>query len=418
MTNELKVSFYLKREGKSKKPVSDPDAVYPITGKIIIGNSIAQFSTKQSVPERLWSIKSGRATGKSRVAVELNREINNINLLIHSHYKDILERTGTVTAIQVKNAFQGIATTQKTLLVLFREMMQDFQLRIGIDRAASTYRNLKTACLNLERFLKEKYYVQDISLRQLDLPFIEAYDFYLRVERKMKPGSILISIIYLQKAVRIALHRNLIIHPPFAGYKPEKPIQQNRSLTKEEFERIISTPLPTTKLCYIRDLFVFAGFTGISCVDLKRLSWKDIITEEDGSLWISMARQKTNMPFNVKLLNIPMQIIEKYREITGIGKDDHVFHVPSHTTIRYHLRNIAKYCGIKNGIGFHVARHCFASQLCLSQGVPIESVSRMMGHRSIETTQRYARVNNEKIGNDMKRLSERLAGKFNFTGVE
>ncbi|TFD96428.1 site-specific integrase [Dysgonomonas capnocytophagoides] len=412
MTNNLKVSFYLKREGKSKKSVSNTDAIYPIVGKIIVGTSIAQFSSKLSIPERLWNVKSGRAIGKSRIAVELNREINIINLSIHSHYKDILERLGRVTAIDVKNAFQGIATTQKTLLVLFREMMQEFQLRIGIDRKKSTYQNLKTAYRNLKYFLKGKYNVEDIPLNQLYLPFIEAYDFHLRVERQMTSGSALISIIYLQKTVRIALHQNLISYPPFAGYRPEKPELKSRSLSKDEFERIISTPLPTTKLCYIRDLFVFSSWTGLSFIDLKQLTWKNIITEEDGSLWISMSRQKTNISFNVKLLNVSVQIIDKYKGLDGITKNDLVFKVPSSSTMNYNLKTIAKHCNISNHVSFHTARHCFASQLCLSQGIPIESVSRMMGHRNIETTQRYARVNNEKIGKDMKALSNRLSGKF------
>jgi len=324
MTNELKVSFYLKREGKSKKTVSDPDAVYPIVGKIIIGNSIAQFSCKLNVPERLWHVKSGRATGKSRVAVELNREINKINLRIHSHYRDILERIGMVTALDVKNAFQGIMSTQKTLLVLFGDMMQEFHSRIGTDRSASTYQNYRKAYKHLERFIREKYKVQDIPLTRLDLPFIETFDFYLRVERGLKPGSVLISTIYLQKAARIALHRNLISHPPFIGYKPEKPELQIRSLTKDELERIISTPIESANQCFIRDLFVFACFCGISYADLKNLTWKDIITEEDGSLWISMSRQKTGIPFNVKLLDIPIRIMEKYR---GLAKDGHVFSV-------------------------------------------------------------------------------------------
>mgnify|MGYP007114231350 FL=1 len=139
MNNELKVSFYLKREGSTERTEVNSDAVYPVIGKIIIGNSIAQFSSKLKIEERLWSVKSGRATGKSRVANELNREINKINLSIHAHYRDILKRTGKVTAIEVKNAFQGIATAQKTLLVLFGEMMEDFKGRIGIDRACLLY---------------------------------------------------------------------------------------------------------------------------------------------------------------------------------------------------------------------------------------------------------------------------------------
>lgn len=136
MNNELKVSFYLKRESRLEKSNTGENVTYPIIGKIIIGNSIAQFGSKLSVPENLWNVKSARATGKSHVAVELNREINKINLLVHSHYKEILHRTGKVTAIEVKNSFQRIATAQKILLVHFKDMAEEFRQRIGIDRSA------------------------------------------------------------------------------------------------------------------------------------------------------------------------------------------------------------------------------------------------------------------------------------------
>lgn len=201
MNNELKVSFYLKREGNTERTETNPDTVFPIVGKIIIGNTIAQFGSKLKIEERLWSVKSGRAIGKSRVAVELNREINKINLSIHVHYRDILDRTGTVIAQDVKNAFQGIATAQKTLLVLFGEMMQNFQTRIGIDRAESTYRKYITIRKQVKRFLKVKYKVQDIPLNQLDLTFIEAFDFHLRVERKMTDESVSSTMLVLFKVV-------------------------------------------------------------------------------------------------------------------------------------------------------------------------------------------------------------------------
>ena len=411
MNNELKVSFYLKREGSTERTEATSDAVYPIVGKIIIGNSIAQFSSKLKIEERLWSVKSGRATGKSRVAVELNREINKINLSIHAHYRDILERTGTVTAQDVKNAFQGIATAQKTLLVLFGEMMLDFQSRIGIDRAESTYRKYINIRKQVKRFLKVKYKVQDIPLNQLDLTFIEAFDFHLRVERKMTDETVSSTMLVLFKVVRIALHRKLIINPPFFGYKLKKPDFKIRSITKDEFQRLISTPIESKSQCFIRDMFVFAAFTGLPYIDLKQLTWKEIVKEEDGSLWISTDRQKTGMPFHVKLLDIPMRIIEKYR---GLAEGDSVFKMLGHGRTNYALKIIAKHCDITTPLSFHVARHCFASELCLSQGVPIESVSRMMGHKNIQTTQRYARVNNEKIGNDMKLLSQRISGKFNY----
>ena len=407
MNNELKVSFYIKRE----KSAANTSGIYPITGKIIIGSTIAQFSSKLKVEERLWNVKSGRATGKSRKAVELNRAINKINLAIHTSYKDILKRTGKVTAVEVKNAFQGNATTQKTVLVLFEEMMQDFKARIGIDRAASTYKQYEVLYSQLKDFLKVQYHVNDIPFGELDLPFIESLDFYFRVKRKMKARTVKARLVLFNKVVLLALHRNIINRHPFADFGTEKTTLQNKSLNSEELERLVSTPLKSATQRFIRDMFVFSVFTGISYADLKKLTWKDIIKESDGSLWISSERQKTKTAFNVKLLDIPIQIIEYYE---GLADNDNVFPVMSLGQVNVGLKRIARHCKINRTLTYHMARYTFASQICLSQGVPIESVSRMLGHTSILTTQRYARLNNEKVINDMKQFARLIANEFNF----
>ncbi|CDB81882.1 integrase [Bacteroides clarus CAG:160] len=411
MNNELKVSFYLKREGNTERTETNPDTVYPIVGKIIIGNTIAQFGSKLKIEERLWNVKSGRAIGKSRVAVELNREINKINLSIHTHYRDIFKRTGKVTAIEVKNAFQGIATAQKMLLALFGEMMEDFKGRIGIDRAQSTYKQYEVLYKQLKQFLREEYHVEDIPLTELDLSFIEALNFFFRVKRRMKPRTVKARIILLNKMIRLALHRRIITRPPFDGFELEKTELKNKSLTSDELDLLMKTPLKSGTQRFIRDMFLFSTFTGLAYADLHKLSWKDIITEDDGSLWISANRQKSHTEFNVKLLNIPIQIIEYYK---GLAPDGKVFPPMSLGQVNVGLKRIARNCGINRALSFHQARYTFASQICLSQGVPIESVSRMLGHKHIETTQRYARLNNEKISNDMQQLSARLASKFNF----
>lgn len=354
MSNELKVSFYLKRESRLEKVSAGKNTAYPIVGKIIIGNSIAQFSTKLKVEERLWHVKSGRATGKSRVAVELNREINKINLLIHSHYKDILHRTGKVTAVEVKNAYQGIATVQVTLLSLFEEMMRDFKARVGIDRSKATYELHEILYGQLKQFLREKYHVEDIPLRELDLPFIEALDFYFRVNRKMKPRTVKARMVMLNKVIRLALHRNIITRPPFEGYEVGKIENRNRSLTHEEFDRLMTTPLKSATQSFIRDMFVFSSFTGISYADLHKLSWNDILTEDDGSLWISADRQKTKTTFNVKLLDVPIQIMEHYK---GIATDGKVFPPMSLGQVNIGLKRIARNCGINRALSFHMRRH-------------------------------------------------------------
>ena len=405
MSESLKVSFYLKRERKEEKTGSDDNPVYPIVGKIIIGNSIAQFGTKLKVGERLWHVKSGRATGKSHAATELNREINKINLNIHRHYGDILQRTGNVTAAEVKNAFQGNASTQKTLIVLFEEIMQEFRARIGIDRAGSTYVQHEVFQRQLKQFLREGYNVADIPLREVNRPFIDALVYYFRVNRKMKLRTVKARISLLNKILQRALRRNLIDSPPLGDYHLEKAEVQDRSLTSEELDRLVTTPLKSDTQRFIRDMFVFSTFTGLSYADLKKLTWKDIITEDDGSLWISADRQKTKTTFNVKLLSVPVQIMEHYR---GLADDDRVFPPMSLGQVNVGLKRVARNCNIERVLTFHMSRHTFATQICLSQGVPIESVCRMMGHLNIQTTQRYARVSNEKIILDMKQLSKKI----------
>jgi integrase len=349
--------------------------------------------------------------GKSHAATALNREINKINLSIHQHYRDILKRTGKATASEVKNAFQGIAFTQKTLLVLFEEIMQDFRARIGVDRANSTYIQHEVFHKQLKQFLREKYRVEDMPLSELDGTFIEALVFHFRIKRKMKPGTVKARIAMLKKIAGRALHQNLIVSPPFSDFQTDQPEVQDRSLTADELDRLMNTPIHSTTQRFVRDLFVFSTFTGLSYADLKKLVWKNVITEEDNSRWISTERQKSKTVFNVKLLNIPIQIMERYK---GLSHDGRVFPPMSLGQVNVGLKRVARKCNIDRPLSFHMGRHTFATQICLSQGVPIESVSRMMGHTNIATTQRYARVSNEKIILDMKRLSMKITDKFSY----
>jgi integrase len=178
---------------------------------------------------------------------------------------------------------------------------------------------------HLQRFIKSKYKVRDIPLAQLDLSFIENFDFYLRIEKQLMPASVNGRVVILLSVMRTALHRNLVSTPPFFGYKIERPKFQMRSHSKKDFERLISTEIQVPYLCFMRDMYLFACFTGLSHIDLKNLTQKELITEEDGSLWISKSRQKTKVPFNVKLLPVAIQIIEKYK---GLAPDNLVFDVP------------------------------------------------------------------------------------------
>ena len=406
MKEELRVLFYLK---KNQVNVSGQCSVM---GRITIGRSMAQFSAKIEAEPSKWDAKAGRMTGKSNHALQVNRQIDKINLSINVRYKEYLTNRGSVTAEELKNAFQGIATTHETLLKVFAEHNEVYGKRVGIDRVKRTYKGYCNAYSHLADFLQKKYHVRDMSFNQLTFSFIEAYDFYLRVDLKMKPNTILVYIIPFRKVVRIALNKGFITRDPFTEYKPERGRSEHRTLTSEELQKIMNATFDSPKRTLIRDLFIFSSFCGLAFADIRRLTENELVTTEDGKQWIVMARKKTGTISRVRLLDIPLQIIEKYKKDRVCEK---IFSVPGYSTVDINLKRIAEICNINKSLTYHQSRHSFGTSICLTQGVPIETLSQMMGHRNIKTTQIYAEITGAKIEEDMQRLSQKIKNKYQLT---
>jgi len=396
------VLFYVNRD-KVKQ-----NGLCPVMGRITIDTKVAQFSTKTDVDSTLWDIKTGRAIGKSSQSILVNRAIDHLTQEINKFYTEMVDRQGYVTAELVKNALYGIGRKQEMLLKLFYEHNQEFKLRVGVNRVEDTYSSYLRSYRHLFNFIRQKYGMEDIALDKLNLNFIDVYDFYLRVDRQMKQSTILGHLIILKKMIRRAIHQGILNRDPFVNYIAEQPEKQRRHLKSEEIDKIMQIHIESKKVCHTRDMFVFSCFTGLAYSDLKNLSQGNIITQVDGSLWISIKRQKTKGECNIRLLDIPKQIIDKYR---NYRKSDKIFNMISLNCICKNLEKIAVLCGIEH-ITFHMARHNFGTHITLSQGVPIETVSRMMGHRSIATTQIYAKITNKKVNEDMKLLSERITDKY------
>ena len=255
MKEELKVLFYL------KKNQVKANGLCSVMGRITIGRTIAQFSAKIEAEPSKWDAKAGRMAGKSNLALQVNHQINKINLSIHARYKEYLTNRGSVTAEELKNAFQGIASTQETLLKVFAEHNEVYRKRVGIDREKRTHKTYCNAYSHLADFLQKKYHVRDMSFNQLTFSFIEAYDFHLRVNLKMKPNTVLGYIIPFRKIVRIALNKGFIARDPFTEYKPERGRSEHRTLTGEELQKIMNATFDSPNRTFIRDLFVFSTFT-------------------------------------------------------------------------------------------------------------------------------------------------------------
>lgn len=393
------ILFYINRT-KIRK-----DGTCQLLCKVSIDAEWEQIGTKASVNPDIWNPETGRADGRSENAVTVNRAIDELTREITNHYNHIKKSLGFVTAELVKNAVKGIGQKSVTLLALFREHNEEFKKRIGVDRIKETYDSYQRSYKHLAAFVQEKKGVEDITLRSLDKVFYDDFEIFLQTDCKMKPKTVHEHMYRLKKMTMRAVSQGTLRRDPYCRLHPELPKRKSRHLKLEDLKTLMSTQIDKPNLQRVRDWFIFSTFTGLAYADLKRLSVNDITQAEDGSWWIHIKRQKTDTPSVIKLLDVPLRIIEKYKHER---QGDKVFNLYT----REYLIRLTRELGEEYGfyLTFHKARHNFGTHMTLSLGVPLETVSKMMGHTNITTTQIYAQVTDKKVDEDMKRLKEVTAG--------
>lgn len=400
MRSTFKVLFYV--NGSKEK-----NDIVPIMGRVTINGSVAQFSCKQSIHKGLWDVKGNRAKGKSKESRDINLVLDNIKAQIIKHYQRISDREAFVTAEMVRNAYQGIGTEYETLLRAFDKENEAFAKRVGKDRSLSTFQKYLTVRKYLAEFIKVHYKRTDIAMNELTEDFIRDYCLYLRNEVGLAQSSVWIYSIPLKHIVTTAHYNGKIARNPFAQYKVAPDHKERGFLTEDELQAFTTIELNNPDLELARDLFVFGCWTGISFIDIKNLTTENI-TMLGGSPWIVSKRQKTGVPFQIKLMDIPMQIIKRYEPYRI---SNNLFNIGSHDTINKRIKEVAKMCGIEKRTSFHLSRHTFAV-LALNYGMPIESVSKILGHTNITTTQIYAKVTNTKLEHDISMFESRVCERF------
>ena len=398
----VKVSFYL------KKSEADVDGNCPVMAKLNIGKySEAAFSVKMKVPQSRWI--SGRASGKSVAAKEINNRLDEIRAMALSIYSEQSAVRDGVTAEEVKSILLGMASEQETLLNYFRQFISNFEKRVGVNRTEGSLRAYRNAYNHIESFLKWQYKLSDISFTALDRSFIDKYDLYLRTECHLAPGTVINLTVQLKTIVGDAIADGIITAYPFMGYEPIRPKAVQKYLTDVELQRLMTTPLHKQTLYLVRDMFLFSCFTGISYRDMCSLTKENLSLAEDGTWWIKSARQKTKIEFEIPLLDLPLQIIKKYSDTAS---DSRLLPMYCNSNMNLYLKEIARICNINRPLVFHAARHTYATEITLSHGVPLETVSKMLGHRQIETTRIYAKVTDNKIDSDTKTLNRKISEHF------
>lgn len=400
MKSTFSTIFYLKRQAARK------DGTVPVMGRITVDGTQTQFSCKITIDPKVWDTKSGRATGRSAAAIETNRMLDNMRVSINKHYREIMDRDNYVTAEKVKNAFLGLEHRCRTLLQVFKQHNEDYEkmYEAGMKAKATL---LKYQCVyrHLEEFIYQRYHVRDIALKELTPAFISDFDIFLRTEKNCCTNTVWLYLCPLRTMVSIAISNEWLSRDPFRDYEVKKEQTTRYFLTKDEIRLLMDGKLKNAKQELYRDLFVFCIFTGLSFSDMRNLSEENIRTYFDEHLWISINRQKTGVQSNIRLLDIPKKILEKYR---GLREDGKIFSVPHYMTCLYGIRAVAKRCGITKHLTWHMSRHTMATEICLTNGVPIETVSSILGHKNITTTQIYAKITKEKLNQDMENLSTRL----------
>ncbi|MFR1272988.1 MAG: tyrosine-type recombinase/integrase [Parabacteroides merdae] len=396
---KFKVLLYLKKSGPDKSGKA------PVMGRITVNRTMAQFSCKLSCTPGLWNPRESRLNGKSKEAVETNAKIDKLLLAVNNAFDTLVSRKVDFDATDVKDLFQGSMETRMTLLRMTDAVCDDIKARIGIDRAKGTYPAYHYMRRTLKEFIEHQYKVRDLAFGQLTEQFIHDYQEYATVNKGYAIDTVRHHLAILKKICRLAYKEGYADRIHFQHFAlPKQSERTPRALSRESFEKIRDVEIPPYRKTHMlaRDLFLFACYTGVSYADVVSITNDNLFTDDNGALWLKYRRKKNEHRASVKLLPEALALLEKYRDDTR----ETLFPIIHHPNMKRHMKALAALAGIKDDLCYHQARHSFASLITLEAGVPIETISRMLGHSDISTTQVYARVSPKKLFGDMDRFIE------------
>ena len=348
MRSTFKVLFYLKRNAPKK------NGLIPVMCRITVNGKVCQFSCKLDVEEKMWSVELGRLAGRSQSAVEGNRALDKIRVGINKAYQEVVDSDSYVTAEKVRNVYLGMGMTHKTLLAVFRQHNEDYLKQVGKMKSERSYLKYGIVYKHLEEFIRQRYKVSDIALKELAPAFITDFEIFLRTEKGLCTNTIWTYMMPFKAVIYMAINNGWLQRDPFYAYSITKEDTERGFLTREDIGKMIATTFKRKSYEVIRDLFVFCCFTGLTWIDMRNLTEQHLQTAFDGHLWIKTKRQKTGVESDIRLLDVPLHILEKYK---GLGKDGHVLPVADYNTCRAALKRVAALSGIDKNVTWHCFSH-------------------------------------------------------------
>ncbi|TDE05382.1 MULTISPECIES: site-specific integrase [Flavobacterium] len=407
MKTKITLHFY------AKSTKANAAGLLPIYVRLTVDGNRIEFSTKKFIDSAKWSPEMSKMKGNTENARSLNEYLDLLKSKIFDIQMELIHRNEPLTIEVFKNRLLGINERERMLIPIFEEHNRKVEELIGLEYAPGTLERYKTSLKHTKDFLEWKYNISDIEINKIDHPFITEYEFYLRSVRKCANNTAVKYIKNFKKIIKICISNGWLDKDPFANYKSKIREVERDYLTQEEVQDIYSKVFITERLNLVKDIFVFSCFTGLAYIDVKNLTVSNISMGIDGGKWIFTHRQKTETASRIPLLPIPEELILKYANHPQCINEDKLLPILSNQKMNSYLKEIADVCGIKKDLTFHIARHTFATTVTLTNGVPIESVSKMLGHKNIRTTQHYAKILDKKVSEDMMVLRNKMSNSNN-----
>ena len=400
----FRVSFFLKKAKLLKNGEAS------VAMRITVDGQRVENNIRKSILPNLWDQSKERAKGTSTAAVDLNRFIEDARIRIHQIVTELQQTGAEINPLIVQQRFYGVGQVRKqerTILQVIQEHNDEANQLIGKDFVEITWRRYETMKRYLGELIKQKYGVDDLPLSNFTGEVIRAYEVYLKTEKDLCQNTLIRYMKALKKITTRCLANDWIQKDPFAGIKFREEPTEPEFLTLEEVDRIYNCNPGSKRLEVIKDMFLMSAFTGLAFTDVSQLTEDHIVTDNDGNKWIRKPRQKTKQMSNIPLLDVPLAIIEKYQGDKKAAKKGALLPIPCNQVMNRYLKEIATICKINKHLTMHTARHTYAT-LCLSQGVSLKNVSKMLGHASVKMTERYARVLDSSIMRDMNSIRDAL----------
>ncbi|WON93824.1 site-specific integrase [Sphingobacterium sp. UGAL515B_05] len=392
-----------------KKTDSSDGLKRKLYGRITVNGISKEFSTKRTWFKDRWDQGANRASGNKEDAKALNLFIDALVVKVYAVKKELIASGEDVTTENIFQELFGSTNDRKMVLEVFLEYNQKMSLLEDKDYAEGTIKRYETALSHTKEFINWKYKKDDLELRKLDYDFVKDFDFWLKTHRDCNQNTTSKYIANFKTVVLHCVKLGWLKKDPFYGFKLKHKEVEKEFLSPSELERLLNQKFETDRLGLVRDIFAFSCFTGMAYIDVYRLRKDQIYIGVDKLKWISYKRKKTDSLARVPILPPAMTLLNKYKNSTISEVNPKVFPCISNQKMNAYLKEIADICRINKELTFHMARHTFATTVTLTNGIPLETVSRMLGHKSIKQTQHYAKIVDTKISNDMHILKKKYS---------